>query len=99
MNLKISSPDYGGTPSDREAQSIGADAGKRFRRGVHAVRIRARRLTAGARRVSEGATNYAKNEPIKALLIALAVGAALSAVVRIFARDEVSSSGTRRGRM
>ena len=28
-----------------------------------------------------------KNEPIKALLIALAVGAALSALVRIFARE------------
>jgi ElaB/YqjD/DUF883 family membrane-anchored ribosome-binding protein len=86
MNPDISSVDNGSIPSGQKARSIHADASGRVRRGVDSVRTRARRLTAGARRVSDGASNYAKNEPIKALFIAFAVGAALSAVVSLINR-------------
>jgi len=83
MNPDVSSVDNGSTPSGQKARSIHADASKRVRRGVDSVRARGRRLTAGARRVSQGASKYARNEPIKALFIAFAVGAALSAVVSL----------------
>jgi ElaB/YqjD/DUF883 family membrane-anchored ribosome-binding protein len=87
MNPDTSSLDNGRVPSDPEARPIHADAGARVRRGVDSVRARARRLTAGARSASEGASTYVKNEPIKALLIAFAVGGALSAVVSLINRS------------
>ena len=83
MNPDVSSVDNGSTPSGQKARSIHADASKRVRRGVDSVRVRGRRLTAAARRASQGASKYARNEPIKALFIAFAVGAALSAVVSL----------------
>jgi ElaB/YqjD/DUF883 family membrane-anchored ribosome-binding protein len=90
MNPDVSSVDNGGTPSGQEARSIHDDASKRVRRGVDSVRAPARRLTAGARRASDGALNYVKNEPIKALFIAFAVGATLSAVVSLINRPRDS---------
>jgi ElaB/YqjD/DUF883 family membrane-anchored ribosome-binding protein len=86
MTPDVSSVDDGSTSSGHEARSIHADASKRVRHGIDSVRARARRLTAGARRASEGASKYAKNDPIKALFIAFAVGAALSAVVSLINR-------------
>jgi ElaB/YqjD/DUF883 family membrane-anchored ribosome-binding protein len=90
MNPNSSSVDNGRTPSDPEARPIHADASERVRRGVDSVRARARRLTAGARSASDSAANYARNEPIKALLIAFAVGAALSTVVSLINRSRDS---------
>jgi len=87
MDTNTSSVDNGRSPSDPEARPIHANASKRVRRGVDSVRARARRLTAGARSASEGASNYVKNEPIKALFIAFSVGAALSAVVSLINRS------------
>ncbi len=84
------SVDNGRTPSDPEARPIHADVSKRVGRGVDSVRARARRLTAGARSASEGASNYVRNEPMKALFIAFAVGAALSAVVSLMNRSRDS---------
>jgi ElaB/YqjD/DUF883 family membrane-anchored ribosome-binding protein len=87
MNPNTSSVDNGHTPSDPQARSTLADASERVRRGVDSVRARARRLTAGARSASQGASNYVRNEPIKALLIAFAVGAAVSALVGLMNRS------------
>lgn len=85
MDPRTSSVDNGGIPPDQEPRSI--HASKRVRRGVDSVRGRARRLTAGARRASEGASNYVKSGPIRTILIAVAVGAALSAVVGLINRS------------
>jgi ElaB/YqjD/DUF883 family membrane-anchored ribosome-binding protein len=87
MNPDVSSVDNGHTPSDPEARPTYADASDRVRRGVDSVRARARRLTARARSVCEGAANYVRNEPIKALFISFAVGAALSAVISLINRS------------
>jgi ElaB/YqjD/DUF883 family membrane-anchored ribosome-binding protein len=84
MNTKTASPDNGGTAS--EAQSTRAAAAERVRRGVDAVRGHAQRVTAGARRASLGASDYVKNEPMKAMLMALAVGAAVGVVVSLMSR-------------
>jgi ElaB/YqjD/DUF883 family membrane-anchored ribosome-binding protein len=86
MNPNTSSVGDDRAPSDPEAPPIHADASARVRRGVDSVRARARRLTAGARDASEGAAAYVKNEPMKALFIAFAVGVALSAVVSLINR-------------
>jgi ElaB/YqjD/DUF883 family membrane-anchored ribosome-binding protein len=87
MNPNTSSVDNGRIQSDPGARPIHTDASERVRRGVDSVRACARRLTAGARSASEGASNYVKNEPIKALLIASTVGAALSAVIGLINRS------------
>ena len=74
-----------GSSSEQAAQSIHADASARGRRGAHAARARIRQARESAQRASRDTANYIKNEPIKAMLIAFAVGAALSAVVgRVF---------------
>jgi ElaB/YqjD/DUF883 family membrane-anchored ribosome-binding protein len=90
MNPHTSSVDNARIQSDPQARPIHAGAGERVRRRVDSVRARARRLTAGARSASQGASNYAKNEPIKALLIAFAVGAAVSALVGLINRSRDS---------
>jgi ElaB/YqjD/DUF883 family membrane-anchored ribosome-binding protein len=87
MNAKTPSVDDGGTASDREARFIHADSGTRAPRGVDALRGRARRLTARARRFSGSAAEYVEGEPMKAILIAFAVGAALGAVVSLMRRS------------
>jgi ElaB/YqjD/DUF883 family membrane-anchored ribosome-binding protein len=81
MNTETSSLDDGSSPSDQAAQSIHAEASARGRRGADEVRARIRQARESARRASQGTVNYVKNEPMKAVLIALAVGAALSVVV------------------
>ena len=86
MNSRTTSVDNGGAASDPAVRSIHADTGKRVWRGAGSVRGRARRLTAGARRASEGASSYVKSEPMKAILIAFAVGAALGVVMSLTSR-------------
>jgi ElaB/YqjD/DUF883 family membrane-anchored ribosome-binding protein len=87
MNTKTAPLDNGGTASDQELRSIRAAAGERVRRGVDSVRGHTQRLTAGARRASVGASDYVKNEPVKAMLMALAVGAAVGVVVSLMSRS------------
>jgi ElaB/YqjD/DUF883 family membrane-anchored ribosome-binding protein len=87
MNAKTPSVDDGGTASDREARFIHPDTGTRASRGVDALRGRARRLTARARRFSGSAADYVEGEPMKAILIAFAVGAALGAVLSLMRRS------------
>jgi ElaB/YqjD/DUF883 family membrane-anchored ribosome-binding protein len=81
MTTETSSSDDGSSPTDQTAQSLHADAISRGERGAHAVRSRIRQARDSAQRASRDTANYVKNEPIKAILIALAVGALLSAVV------------------
>jgi ElaB/YqjD/DUF883 family membrane-anchored ribosome-binding protein len=88
MNPDVSSVDNGRTPSDPEARPTSyAAASDRVWRGVDSFRARARRITAGARSASEGVANYVRSEPIKALSISFAVGAALSAVISLMSRS------------
>jgi ElaB/YqjD/DUF883 family membrane-anchored ribosome-binding protein len=87
MNTKPASLDNGGTASDEGARSTRAAARERVRRGVDAVRGHAQRLTAGARRASVDASRYVKKEPLKAMLLALAVVAAVGVVVSVMRRS------------
>jgi|HubBroStandDraft_1064217.scaffolds.fasta_scaffold127569_1 ElaB/YqjD/DUF883 family membrane-anchored ribosome-binding protein len=87
MNTKTSSVDDASSPSERAAHSIHAAASARGKRGAHAVRARIRQARENAQRASQDAVSYVKNEPMKALLIAVAVGAVLSVVVGRMARS------------
>jgi ElaB/YqjD/DUF883 family membrane-anchored ribosome-binding protein len=91
MNTSTSSVDGGSSPSEQAAQSIHAEASVRGQRGARAVRARIRQARENAQRASQDAVSYVKNEPIKALLIALAIGAVLSVVVGRMARSRNSS--------
>lgn len=52
-------------------------------RGVDSVRDTSKRLRATALRASDNTVNYIKDEPVKAVLIAVATGAALMAIVSL----------------
>jgi ElaB/YqjD/DUF883 family membrane-anchored ribosome-binding protein len=56
-------------------------------RGADAVRDGSRQLADTAQRASEGTVNYVRGEPVKALLIAAAAGAALMALVSLVTRS------------
>jgi len=55
-------------------------------RGLDAVRDQTHELRGRARRASEGTVDYIQAEPVKAMLIAAAAGAALMALVGLIAR-------------
>lgn len=65
-------------------------AGALAQRGADAVRDSSRQLREGALRASDSTANYVKDEPIKAILIAAAVGAALMALVNLMGRSRDS---------
>ncbi len=65
-------------------------AGALAQRGVDAVRDSSRQLREGALRATDSTANYIKDEPIKAILIAAAVGAALMALVNLMSRSRDS---------
>lgn len=56
-------------------------AGDYARRGVHAVREGSLALRDKAYRASDSTVGYIKDEPIKAILVAAAAGAAIAAIV------------------
>ena len=56
-------------------------------RGLDAIRQGSHRLTEKAQHASDNTVNYIKDEPIKAVLIAAATGAALLAVIWIVSRS------------
>jgi ElaB/YqjD/DUF883 family membrane-anchored ribosome-binding protein len=62
-------------------ERAGEQAGARAQRSADAVRERAQQLRAQTMRVSDGTLNYIKDEPVKAVLIAAAAGAALLALL------------------
>jgi ElaB/YqjD/DUF883 family membrane-anchored ribosome-binding protein len=75
--------------ADKAAGSAN-DAGTLAGRGVDAVRARFHQARDNAQRASKSASKYIKSEPVKSLLIAGAVGAALMAVVRLVVRPRDS---------
>jgi ElaB/YqjD/DUF883 family membrane-anchored ribosome-binding protein len=56
-------------------------------RGVDAVRDSSQQLRDKALRASDSTVNYIKDEPVKAMLIAAATGAALMALVGLMSRS------------
>lgn len=56
-------------------------------RGVDSVRDTSQQLRDKALRASDRTVNYIKDEPVKALLIAAATGAALMAIVNLMSRS------------
>ncbi len=56
-------------------------------RGVNAVRETAQQVRERALKASEDTRHYVKDEPIKALLIAAATGAALVALISLMSRS------------
>jgi len=64
-----------------------AQADALAQRGLEAVRDGSQRLRDGARHASEGTVHYIQAEPLKAVLIAAATGAALMALVSLASRS------------
>ena len=69
-----------------------SEADQLTRRGIAAVRDGSQRLTEQTQRAADSTVAYIKDEPVKAVLIAAAVGAGLMALVTL-----VSRVGTSRG--
>jgi len=57
------------------------------RRGLKAVRERSEQLRTQALRTWDGTIDYIKDEPVKAVLIAAAAGAALVAIISVLNRS------------
>ena len=68
---------------NRTGEQIGALA----QRGVDAVRGGSRQLRDSAQRASDTTVGYIKDEPVKAVLIAAATGAALMALIGLMTRS------------
>ena len=68
---------------NRTSEQIGALA----QRGVDAVRGTSQQLRDGAQRASDTTVSYIKDEPVKAMLIAAATGAALMALLGLMTRS------------
>lgn len=63
------------------------EAGALARQGVDTVRESAKQLRLKAQRASETTVNYIKHEPVKAMLIAAATGAALMALITLISHS------------
>lgn len=87
MITETLSSDDSGTLSNKGARSIGDDDNTGIRRGAHAIGARVQQARERAQRASNGTANYIKNEPMKAMFIAVALGAALAAVIGLMARS------------
>jgi ElaB/YqjD/DUF883 family membrane-anchored ribosome-binding protein len=55
-------------------------------RGIDAIRDNSRQWLSRAQQASDSTTDYIKHEPVKAVLIAAATGAALMGLIALFAR-------------
>ncbi len=66
---------------------VSAQAGELAQRGVDAVRDTSQQLRDKAVRASDGTVNYIRDEPVKAMLIAAATGAALMALIGLMSRN------------
>jgi ElaB/YqjD/DUF883 family membrane-anchored ribosome-binding protein len=67
---------------------VGEQAGKLAQRSLDAIDERAQSLRDGARQVRDNTSGYVQNEPVKALLIAGAIGAALMGLFSLLARND-----------
>ncbi len=66
---------------------VSSQAEAAARRGIEAVRDTSQQLRERAMRVSDSAVGYVKDEPIKAMLIAAATGAALMGLIALLSRS------------
>ena len=62
-------------------ERAGEQAGALAQRGADAVRVRTQRVRDQAARASDSTLDYIKGEPVKAVLIAAAAGAALTVLL------------------
>ncbi len=85
MTTQAPSPEHTNNPADLAARSAN-DAGAPTERGVDAARAGIHQARDNAQRASRSALTYIKSVPIKSMLIAGAVGAALMAVVSVVVR-------------
>jgi len=89
MTIQTPSPERTNSLADQAAPSVN-DTDTLAERGADAVR-RIRQARDNARRASRSASKYIKSGPIKSLMIAAAVGAALMAVVGLVVRQRDGS--------
>ena len=68
-------------------ERAGEQAGALAQRGMDAVRDRSLQVREQALRASDNTLNYIKDEPVKAVLIAAAAGAALMALVGLLRKS------------
>ena len=68
-------------------ERAGDQASALAQRGVDALRERSLQMREQALRASDGTLNYIKDEPVKAVLIAAAAGAALMALVGLLRKS------------
>lgn len=66
---------------------VSSQAEAAARRGIEAVRDTSQQLREKAMRASDNAVGYVKDEPIKAMLIAAATGAALMGLIALLSRS------------
>jgi ElaB/YqjD/DUF883 family membrane-anchored ribosome-binding protein len=66
---------------------VSSQAEAAARRGIEAVRDTSQQLRERAMRASDSAVGYVKDEPIKAMLIAAATGAALMGLIALLSRS------------
>ena len=85
MTIQTPPPEHTNNLADQAVQSAG-DAGTLAERGADAVRAGIGEARDTAQRASRSAMKYVKSGPIKFLVIAGAVGAALMAVVGLAVR-------------
>ena len=69
------------------ARQLQADAGHLSQRGLDALRDSSRHVRESAQRAGERTVGYIQEEPVKAVLIAAATGAALMALVGLLGRS------------
>ncbi|MDB6157916.1 MAG: hypothetical protein JWO04_1622 [Gammaproteobacteria bacterium] len=85
MTTQTPSPERTNNLADQAARSAN-DAGTLAERGADAVRAGIHQARDNAQRASTSASKYIKSVPIKSLVIAGAVGAALMTVVSLVVR-------------
>ena len=70
-----------------QARQLQADAGHLSQRGLDALRDGSRQLRESAQRAGERTVGYIQDEPVKAVLVAAATGAALMALIGLMGRS------------
>ncbi len=70
----------------QSARQLQADAGHLSQRGLDALRDSTQKLRDSAQRASERTAGYIQHDPVKAMLLAAATGAALMALVGLMSR-------------
>ncbi|HEY6599092.1 MAG TPA: hypothetical protein VIZ30_07260 [Pseudomonadales bacterium] len=75
------------TQAEGAMNRLSGDAERLMRRGADKVRDGSQQLREQALRATDSTAAYVKAEPVKALLIAAAVGAALMALISIGSRN------------